>query len=242
MGYFGKVISMWGGPLSRLLGCRSLRSRLLDQPRHIADIWLDLARAIGVSPDGLKPEIFLSEGEKESASQMLSYRFGAKKFIIIHPGCSGNTCNLPIGVYAELVNKFLEWSNVAVVLSGITAERDKYKSELSCNDQNPRVWNSMGELNLRQLCAVISKAELVVSVGTAPLHVASALGIPTVSPFCRKVGVCSRVWGNLGAKSIAIEPPANICNECIDKKHCDFKGSININQFLKSCLDLINIS
>jgi len=205
----------------------------------MADIWLDLARSIGVSPNGLKPEIFLTEGEKECVSQMLFCRFGARKFAIIHPGCNENTCNLPIGVYAELINKLIDSSDVAVVLSGIGSERDKYKNELACYDQNSRVWNSMGELNLRQLCAVISKAELVVSVGTGPLHIASALGIPTVSPFCRKIGVCSKVWGNLGADKIIIEPPEYICVENNSNKHCDFKNGIDSNQLIKASIRFI---
>jgi len=205
----------------------------------MADIWLDLARAIGVSPDGLKPEIFLTEEEKEGALQKLRQRFGSRKIVIVHPGCAGNTCNLPIGIYAELADKLLATTDVAVVLTGVASEKMKYEVVLSCYDRHPRVWNSMGDLSIRQLCAVISQAKTVVSVGTGPMHIASALGISTVSPFCRWVGVCSRVWGNMGAKSLVLEPPASICKIVNTTKHCDFRQAIGVSQLMLAIKSLI---
>ena len=240
MGYFGKVISMWGGPLSRLLGCRSLRSRLLDQPRHMADIWLDLARAIGVSPDGLKPEIFLSEEERSAGTAMIRQHVGSGNVVIIHPGCSGNTCNLPIHSYAAFTEMLLTSSDVRIILTGLPEERLKYSREFERFSGNSRVWNAMGELSLRQLCSLMVHVGAVVSVGTGPMHLASALGVSTISPFCQKVGVCSRVWGNLGAKSTVIEAPSALCAQRPPDVHCDFEGEIQPAQLLNATLEILN--
>ena len=193
-GYFGKVMTMWGGGWSRLLFCRSLRSGLPDYPRHISDIWLDLARAINAPQQGLQPEISLNEEERQFTRKQLSARFGSRKIVVVHTGFSGNT----------------------------------------------RVWNAMGELSLREFCSVISESSLVVSVGTGPMHLASALGIPTVSPFCRKIGVCSRVWGNLGASSTVLEPPAEICTRRPNGNHCDFKESLNASQLFEASIRFID--
>jgi hypothetical protein len=206
----------------------------------MSDIWLDMARAINAAAVGLQPEIFLTEEEKEGALQILRQRFGSRKIVIVHSGCAGNTCNLPIGIYAELADKLLATTDVAIVLTGMTSEKMKYEDVLSPYDGHPRVWNSMGNLSIRQLCAVISQAKSVVSVGTGPMHIASALGISTVSPFCRRVGVCSRVWGNIGAKSLVLEPPASICKRVNTTKYCDFQGEIQPAQLLNATLEILN--
>ena len=239
-GYFGKVMTMWGGGWSRLLFCRSLRSGLPDYPRHISDIWLDLARAINAPQQGLQPEISLNEEERQFTRKQLSARFGSRKIVVVHTGFSGNTCNLPIGVYADLVEQLLKSTDIGIVLSGISQERIAFQSVLSRFDGNPRVWNAMGELALREFCSVISESSLVVSVGTGPMHLASALGIPTVSPFCRKIGVCSRVWGNLGASSTVLEPPAEICTRRPNGNHCDFKESLNASQLFEASIRFID--
>ena len=241
-GYWGKVIAMYGGVISRLLLCRSLRSGLPNHLRHISDIWLDLARSIKVLPDGLQPEIFLASDEKKSAKEQLVGRFGSRKVVVIHPGCSGNTCNLPIETYVEFIDRLLLCTEVAIVLTGLASERDQYATLLSRYAQATRVWNSMGELGIRQLCAVIAHASALCSVGTGPMHLASALVVPTVTPFCRKIGVCNQVWGNQGAKNITMEPPADICALRGNGEHCDFEKSIGVMNLMEALRPFIESS
>jgi len=238
-GYFGPIFSMWGGIASRLLGCHSLRSRLLEDPRHISDIWLDLSRALHVADAGLKPEIFLEDEEKSGIRLEIVSRFGSRKFVVVHPGCSGNTCNPDIDIYAKLINQLLETTDAAIVLSGVRKERELFGKSLVCFDDHPRVWNAMGDPGIREFCAIISQSSLVVSVGTAPLHLASALGIPTVSPFCTRTGVCNRVWGNQGAVSLALEPPSGYCAAQSAGQHCNFGGMVTAETLLAGCRRLL---
>jgi ADP-heptose:LPS heptosyltransferase len=149
-------------------------------------------------PDGLQLEIFLSEQEREAGKAQLQERIGARKVVIVHPGSAGNTCNLPIDIYAELVERLLGRSEVGIVLSGIASEREKFRADFSRFEGNPRVWNSMGELTLRQLCAIIAQSSALVSVGTGPLHLASALRVATVSPLLQKEGALQSGLGKFG--------------------------------------------
>ena len=234
-GFFGKIITMRGGAASRFLLCRSLSSGLPSRLRHYSEVMLDFAREIGVPADGLKLEIFLNEQEREAGKAQLQERIGARKVVIVHPGSAGNTCNLPIDIYAELVERLLGRSEVGIVLSGIASEREKFRADFSRFEGNPRVWNSMGEFTLRQLCAIIAQSSALVSVGTGPLHLASALRVATVSPFCRRRGLCSRVWGNLGAaKSVVIEPPESICAGREGLGHCNFESTLGADQLLEA--------
>jgi ADP-heptose:LPS heptosyltransferase len=195
---------------------------------------LDLARAIEVKAQGLTPEIFLATEEQQAGKEELRRRFGLRKVVVIHPGCAGNTCNLPISVYADLIALVLDATNVGIILSGVSLERKKFHSQLCRFDDHPRVWNSMGEVSLRQYCGIIAASNLLLAPSTGPLHIASALGIETISPFCRKAVLCSNIWGNLGSKNIVLEPPASICERRGTGDHCDFKKSIGSSQLLEA--------
>ena len=238
-GFGGRIITMWGGVPARLLGCQALRSGLPGRPRHMSEIWLDLAREMDVPVCGLEPEIFLSPEEIHEAEGFLS-RFGNRDFVIVHPGCAGNTCNLPTGVYAELIQLGLGQTDLCFVITGTPAEKSHTAEVFQRFENEPRVWNSMGELNLRQLCAVISLARVVVCVGTGPLHIASALKIPTVSPFCNHVGVSSKVWGNIGGNACVLSPPDSYCNKQPNETRCDFGGTISANSIFSYLLTALS--
>lgn len=232
-GFWGHVITMWGGVPARLLGCRSLRSGLPATPRHMSDIWLDLAREMEVPPAGLAPEIFVSISETESITRELKNR-GLQDFVVIHPGCAGNTCNLPAETYLELAELLL--AQTGVVLTGSSTEATAMAPCFDKLGSRPNLWNAMGKLSLRELCAVISLSHAVVCVGTGPLHIASALKARTVSPFCNRVGVSSAVWGNLGGPASVLCPPVAVCQKQPAGSHCDFCGQITANTLLSEII------
>lgn len=238
-GYFGLVLAMWGGVASRLLLCRSIRSGLPNNLRHYTEIILDMAQVLGVSSQGVNPEIFLTKEEKDEGKSILKSRFGLKKIVIIHPGCGGSACNLPIESYSKLIDILLDNSDVTIVITGVVSEREIYSGELSRFELNPRVWNSMGSLTLRQLCGVISQSNMVVSSSTGPLHIAASLKIPTVTTFCTKRSLCSRVWGNLQNPCVAIEPPEKLCIQQGNGTHCDFKGFITAEVLSESVFKIM---
>lgn len=238
VGFFGRVITMWGGVAARLMGMRALRSGLPLNPRHISDIWLDMGRSLGVEPAGLEPEIFLTEGEKTQLKCAAAER-GIQDYVVIHPGCAGNTCNLPPKVYIELAQKILSQTGLGVVITGSGTESKSLESHFALLEARPRYWNSMGELDLRSLCALVAGARALVCVGTGPLHIASALKTPTVSPFCNRIGVSSEVWGNKGGAATVLTPPLLLCAGQVAGVHCDFQGAITSEALLKKLLPIL---
>lgn len=218
-----RVSCMWGGLWSRVLGCRSLRSYILDKPRYIADIWLDLARDLGIEPESVYPQLRVEEAEKQRARTWLHGHGLSDSFIIIHPGCGGNTCNVPPGIYAELARLIQTQSPCGILVTGTGSEKKRfarYFADCACVQ-------AMGHFSLREFMSVIALASCVVCVGTGPLHIATALGTPTVSPFCRKTGVSARVWGNPHENGVAVEPDPAWCEaRARENNHCDFGGTV----------------
>jgi ADP-heptose:LPS heptosyltransferase len=222
---------MWGGIWSRLLLCRSLRSHLLHHPRHMADIWLDLARDLGCNPQSYLPDLHVSEDEKRSAAQWLQDRGIQVPFIILHPGCGGNACNLPAAEYAELAGLIRHEHRCGIVVSGSGAEKIKFGTIFADVSIGGDAVDAFGELELRPFMSVIALSDCLVSASTGPLHLAAALGTPTVTPFCRRIGFSAKVWGNQSDTGIAVEPDEAWCAARAKQAgHCDFGGALTVQQ------------
>ena len=72
----------------------------------------------------------------------------------------------------------------------------------------------MGMVTIRQLMAVIAESQAVVSLATGPMHVAAALGVPTVSIFDPRRNNSPIRWQPLGA-GVILKPDVPTCEKCI---------------------------
>lgn len=226
-------LAMWAGLPGRILLHHCLRSGLPDHPRHFTEIMLDLANALDVPAAGNQPEVFLTADERTIAARQLASRFpNSRRFVGIHPGCAGNTCNLPPAAYASLASLLVErFPDTAIVVTGTPAEHHLLSSWPDSLLTSQRVWNAVGELSLRSLAAVIGQLSLYCVPSTGPLHIASALDVPTLSAFCPLNVVSDAVWGSLSREAVALCPARSGCENfsrsC--QQHCDFRGEVTAN-------------
>ncbi|MCX7590849.1 MAG: glycosyltransferase family 9 protein [Kiritimatiellae bacterium] len=221
-------IAMWSGVMGRLTFHHCLRSHLLTRPRHYSEVMLDCAKALGASPDGLQLDLPVPIELRQWACTELVSRFGRRPVIGIHPGCGGSACNLPTREYGICALRLIEETDTGVVVTGTSAERRLVKDWPAKVLTSPHVWVSMGELTLLQLSALVTCFSAYVVPSTAPLHIASSAGIPTVSPFCAFPTLSQKVWGNLGGKAVALSPPEAHCRDWRHKNrgHCEFSGYV----------------
>ena len=235
-------IAMWSGIAGRLTFHQCLRSGIQSGQRHFSDIVLDCARAAGFPTDGLKPDFHLGPEEIEEARAEMDGRFPGLKVVGIHPGCLGNTCNLPSSVYGEAAALLLQEPGIAIIATGIPSEMKLFDSWPESVLKHPRFYNACGKWNLRQLAAHIANFATLVVVGTGPLHIASALSIPTVSPFCCRPAISATVWGNSTPGSVTLSPPAEFCQRrraAHPLKCCDFEGQIRAEQLQGAVLQIL---
>lgn len=108
---------------------------------------------------------------------------------------------------------------VQVLLTGTMKER-KLEETLANNFHFDRRFQngndgvlktSFGELSLRELSAVLSQVNLLVSSSTGPMHIAAAVGTSTVSMFCPLTACSPKLWGPIGNVSKVILPPEGFC-------------------------------
>ena len=235
-------IAMWGGILGRLTLHRCLRSGMRAGARHFSDILLDCARAAGFPTDGLKPDFYLTGAEIDQTRAELDARFRGLKIVGIHPGCAGNTCNLPSAVYGRLAALLLDEPGLAVVATGIPSESKLFETWPESVLKHPRFYNACGQWSLRRLAAHVANFAALVVPSTGPLHIAAAFSVPTVTAFCRYPPVSAVVWGNLTPGSIVVSPPVEFCKRRRAARpagHCDFEGQVRAEDLQRAVLQIL---
>lgn len=187
--------------------------------RHEADYCLDMVRKIGIEPKGLEPEIFLSADEKEKRDEIKKKIAPKGEFLIGINTTSGKSSpNLTIDEYQKLIIMLSNEKNIRVVVT------DNNPSDEIKNIERV-IYPNIG-LSLRESTLNFSTLDVLVSASTGPMHICSALKVPTVSMFCPLPACSPKLWGPLGNKSEIILPEENYCSTvCPGDPHiCDFSG------------------
>lgn len=153
--------------------------------RSESDSCLDLAEAIGWSLPHSHPALKVSEAAVREVGPMLE---GAT--VGIQPGARHPYKQVPIAAMAQVCRALHEDGGKLVLLGG-KEERSAGEELTTLLDFRPV--NLIGALSLPQSMAAASLLRVVVGGDTGFMHIAAAMGTPTVSSF----GVTSAAkWGH----------------------------------------------
>jgi heptosyltransferase-2 len=193
--------------------------------RHEADYCLDLGRAIGVragnSAADLATEVFLTSAERDAARRELAGVRDSDFVIGIHAGSGGSSPNWTAERWIELARTVLATSDdgVRVLLTG--------EAQIPPVPRTAGLVDRRAARPLRALMADLARCDLVVAPSTGPLHVAAALGVPTIGLFCPLPACSPELWGPRGNDARVILPPPGCCprGTCPrDPKQCRFES------------------
>jgi ADP-heptose:LPS heptosyltransferase len=192
--------------------------------RHEADYCLDMVRKIGIEPQSMVPEIFLSAAETAKRNEIKRKLSPNRKILVGINTTSGKSSpNMTIEEYRKLIIRLTEEKNIRVVVTD-NNPHDEIK-----NISNA-LYPNIG-LPLRESIINFSTLDVLVSASTGPMHICSALKVPTISMFCPLPACSPKLWGPLGNKSEIILPEENYCSTvCLGDPHiCDFSGKGGID-------------
>ncbi len=163
-------------PSSALLINRPVRldPRLL----HVVDQNLSLLAPVGIPVSRTAPEArYLLESRSIEAERFLE--FVARPFVLYHPGAGQPEKALGEERYAELARRLERERGFFPVISWGPGDEARLArmAELLPNARRPPL------LDLPALAHVIAAASLFVGGDTGPLHLADALGVPTLALF-----------------------------------------------------------
>ena len=185
----------WGCCLSRRIPDRKALGE-----RHEVEYNLDLVKAlVGGSIPSPVPEWPLARVEHEQGEvlQLLERQGiqGSEPFIAVHPWASNPLKQWPTARYQELV-RVLSQGLPVVPIGG--PEEERLVLQVSPTD-HPRVVDLVGRVSLRQLAELLRQARLLVSNDSGPVHLAAAVGTPTVVLFgASHAAAGPRRWGPWG--------------------------------------------
>ncbi|KPL01354.1 MAG: hypothetical protein AMJ91_00305 [candidate division Zixibacteria bacterium SM23_73_3] len=202
--------------------------------RHEAEYNLDLLRPLGIRPPRILPQMYLSQEEEEFARQILN-EFSLtpeEMVVVIHPGSGNSSLNLPAKRFAEVADRLIEKFNAKIIFTGTKMEKGLV--DFIKNNMKHAAVDLAGRTNLRELSAVLKSCHVVISNSTGPMHLAVALGTPTVAIFCPIFAAGPIRWGPYGEGNEVILPPAPVCFKCKPRScpHYDCMEKIKAEQIV----------
>jgi ADP-heptose:LPS heptosyltransferase len=179
--------------------------------------------ATNVTAQDLAPHR-ITDAEEDEASRLL-FEHGIapdEPFCVLNP--NAGTLSLerrwPAPMFAELGRRTRREDRLPVVLIGARSECD-YTADIAAmigpqepgdNGHGAPLVNLAGQMTTGVLSSVLARASVVVSNDSGPMHIAAALGAPTVGLFGPETPV---MYGPIGVLALALYRPPP-CSPCIN--------------------------
>jgi heptosyltransferase-3 len=146
--------------------------------RHMVEVNLDALRRIGVQPALDERNVVFVPGVQ--AERSVDALLDGQPFVQFHPASRWRFKCWSAEKNAELIDR-LTAEGRRIVLTGAPDETPFIAEILGKAKSKPL--NLAGKLTLKQLGAVAARAQLFVGVDSMPMHLAAAMGVPTVALF-----------------------------------------------------------
>jgi len=203
--------------------------------RHEVEYNLSLLRPLGIE----KPEVkflFTIPLEAEERIEALLANQGVdpnQPLVILHPGSGGSALNWPVQKFAQLADELFYQHKVRVVVTGVHSEK-KLIDEFFRLTKAP-VLRLDGQLSLKELGALLRRANLLIANSTGPLHLAVAMGTEVIGLYCPIRPCHPDRWGPYGKPTSVVMPPVGECQKCNPSRcpHYNCMDKISVKDVLK---------
>ena len=148
--------------------------------QHVIDSFFGFTEALGIAEHVLRWDIPVPEAARAFAAQALP---GDRPTLVISPCSSMAYRNWNAAGYAAVADHAAEHHGMRVVLSGgPSAIEADYARAIAAAARAPLV-DLVGRTDLKQLLAVLGRADAVVAPDAGPAHLATAVGTPVVGLY-----------------------------------------------------------
>ncbi|MDQ2681429.1 MAG: glycosyltransferase family 9 protein [Candidatus Eremiobacteraeota bacterium] len=176
----------------------AVRSELGDVTTHWSQILLDYARAIGCDTPDAQPH-FVTTPTDETAADNLLGSFADLKgdFALVHPTCAASAKRgfWPMAGWIALVQRLQTRLQIPVLISGSEADAPLLQPLLTATS----AISIAGKTSIGTFAAIARRARVFPVMHSGPMHVAAAVGAPTVGIFPLQADFPDR-WAPLGPR------------------------------------------
>lgn len=163
------------------------RLRPAERMMHEVERGLELVEALGMTCAEKDLVLRVPAKEVREVEAYLAIRelSAAHPLVVLHPGCSMPARTYPWEMYSSVIELLVERLNAFVLITGAVDEGELV--ERVRNRVAPaarvRTLGLAGALAFPALCALIQRADLVITNNTGPMHIAAAVKTPLVALF-----------------------------------------------------------
>ncbi|MBK8575601.1 MAG: glycosyltransferase family 9 protein [Elusimicrobia bacterium] len=204
----------------------------------VVDRYLETLTVLGISSAHRVPQLFL--GPEERLPDHLEKRLGPGPFVAIAPGALHPTKRWGPDRFAEAADRLAEGK--PVILLGAPADAPAAEAVLQTLTSSAQSF--VGQTSVREMMLILRRCALLLTNDSGAMHVAAALGVPTVAIF----GPTVKPFGffPVGAWTSAIEAANLDCRPCSvhGSKTCPLKHfrcmkEVTVDQVVKTAQTLL---
>lgn len=184
-----------------------VRSELGDTTTHWSEILLEYTRALGCETEQPWPVFGPREDEEAEAEALLRELGVSGEFMIVNPTSAAAPYrpHWPLEGWSEVVRRVTARYGLPVVLTGSPADVRLTDPMAAATGAH----SAVGRTTFGVFAALARRARAHMGMHSAPMHIAAALGTPTVATFPLRVDYPDR-WRPLGPR-VAIVRPSYPC-------------------------------
>lgn len=202
VGYLSGAKERFGQGISLFKNYRWLFTKQtpITEVKHAILMNLDFLKLLDIDLKDINTKLILNlfEEDKKFVSEFLKGN-GVEDgdlLIAVHAGGGKFTTayrNWPAERFAKVADELIEKFSAKIVFIG--GENDEATVNGIIRMMKQRPISAAGKISLKQTSALIKRAKLLVCNNSAPMHIAAALGIPTVSIFGSADPRIHKPWG-----------------------------------------------
>ncbi len=204
----------------------------LDIEKHALERYLDLVRQLGVPSKKGTFHYPVSAALRQKGEEILQKGglFEGPR-VVIHPLAKWATKNWPRKNFTQLADLLIQ-KGVSVIFTGSKEDQGIVEEIATQMESSPKMLNLSGQTSLKELAAVFSLADAILTTDTGPMHLAAAVGAPLIVLFGP-----TAPWrtGPYGDNHVVLRKNLD-CSPCF-RKQCataDCMNSITVEEVMKA--------
>lgn len=162
---------------------RSEGLKALKGAAHRCDDYLNIIESFGIPVRDRATFLNVChESREEIIGVLASHKIAEKDFlVVVHAGGNWDLKRWPEKNFSLLIDRLMTGANVRVIITGTREDMplaDRIASRCQC-----RPLILAGQVTLKQLIALMKRANLVISADSGPLHIAGSVGTDVIGLF-----------------------------------------------------------
>ena len=145
--------------------------------QHVMDSYFSFAETLGITQRDVRWEIPIPDEAQSFARSALP---DEAPVLLINPCSSHALRNWPPERFAQVGDYAASHHGFQVVLCGGRTKQEKDAGQKIASAMNQAVINLIGKDTIKQLLAILARAQILITPDSGPMHMATAVGTPVI--------------------------------------------------------------